>query len=712
MSVSNTDWIKPTALPPIAPRRPHTIVQHGETRVDDYYWLRQREDPTVIAYLKAENAYTEQMMAHTLALQEQLYAEMKGRIQEIDLSVPEKIDDYFYYTRMEQGQQYPIHCRKRASLDAPEQVLLDENRLAKDQAYFRVGAIKVSPDHCWLAYSTDTTGGEAYTLFILNLDSGELLAEQIPNTSYSVEWANDNRTLYYNVLDAAKRPYRLYRHTLGTDPAQDTLVYHETDEAFFVWVGKTSSKAYLLLLLSAGVTSEVRFAPADQPEAEFKILQPRQHEVEYAVAHHGNRFLVLTNEGAPNFKLMEAPIAEPHKTNWRELIPHHQDILIEGIHVFRDFLVRFEREAGLKCIRISTLNSDTTVDAVRDVTFPEPTYTFNPGMNADYNARTLRFTYSSPVTPNSVIDHDMATGNWDVKKQDEIPSGYNPSQYRSERLMVTAPDGKQVPISLVYNQNLFKRDGSNPMLLTAYGSYGYSYDPSFDAKRMSLLDRGVSFAVAHIRGGSEMGRAWFEEARLLHKKNSFSDFIACAEHLIAQGYTSRDRLAILGGSAGGLLMGAVTNMRPDLFHTVIADVPFVDVISTMSDPTIPLTVIEYDQWGNPADKASYDYMKSYSPYDNVTAQAYPHMLITGGLDDPRVQYWEPAKWAARLRAVKTDDHLLLLKINMDAGHAGPSGRYSTLREWAFKYAFVLDRLGLGDPSPSAAPATPPSSSSG
>ena len=680
-----------TIHPPVAPVRLHEISLHDEVRIDPYFWLRDRSDPEVIAYLNAENTYTEQMMQHTQALREQLYAEMRSRIKETDFTVPEKRDDYYYYSRTEEGKQYPIYCRKHGSPDAPEEILLDQNALAEGQSYCRIAAYRVSPNHRWLAYSVDTSGAEMYTLFVKDLDTGILLPDQVPNTYYSVEWANDNRTLFYNVLDEAKRPYQLYRHTLGSDPSQDVLVYHEPDEMFFLWLTKTKSRAYLLINLRSTSTTEVRYAPADQPQAAFAIIHPRQHEMEYSVAHHGDRFLIVTNDQAQNFKLVEAPVANPSKENWREMIPHRETVLLDGIEAFRDYLVLYEREAGLKRIRISNPSGGD----VHDVPFPEPVYTFQPGENEDFNTSILRFAYSSLVTPDSVVDYDMQSGAWDVKKQMEIPSGYDPALYESERVTATAPDGAQAPISLVYKKGL-QRDGRNPLLLNGYGSYGFSIDPAFETNRLSLLDRGFVFAIAHIRGGSDLGRAWYDHGKLLHKKNSFTDFIACAEQLIAQGYTSSDRLAMVGVSAGGLLMGAVVNMRPDLFKTVIAKVPFVDVINSMCDPAIPLTVIEYEQWGNPNDKTAYDYMKSYSPYDNVEAKAYPHMLITAGLNDPRVAYWEPAKWAAKLRALKTDSNRLLLKTNMDAGHGGASGRYDHLKEIAFEYAFLLDVLGVGD----------------
>jgi oligopeptidase B len=662
---------------------------HGEARGDPYFWLRDRSDPEVTAYLNAENDYLQQAMQHTAGLQEQLYAEMRGRIKEADQSVPVQRDEYYYYSRMEPGRQYPICCRKRGSLDAAEEVLLDQNQLAEGQGYFCVGVYKVSPNHQLLAYSIDTSGAETYTLYVKDLATGTVLPEQMPNTYYGVEWAKDNRAIFYNVLDEAKRPYKLYRHTIGADPALDPLVYHEADQAFELNLMKTRSQAYLLIVLESTSTTEVRYAPADQPQAGFAIVQPRQHGIEYSVAHHGQDFLIVTNDQAQNFKLVAAAVATPSKEHSRDLIAHRPDVLIDGIDVFGDYLVVYEREAGLKRIRIVRPSGDAHY-----VPFPEPVYTFTPGPNEEFDTSILRFTYSSLVTPDSVIDYDMRAGSWELKKQAEIPSGYDPSLYMTERVFATAADGARVPISLVYKRGIM-RDGRNPMLLYGYGSYGSNIDPSFDTKRLSLLERGFVFAIAHIRGGSDLGRAWYDQGKLLHKRNTFTDFIACAEHLVAAGYTSSERLAIMGGSAGGLLMGAVVSMRPELFKAVIAHVPFVDVINTMSDPSIPLVVNEYEQWGNPADETAYKYMKSYSPYDNVSATAYPHMFVTAGLNDPRVAYWEPAKWVAKLRAAKTDGNLLLLKTNMGTGHFGASGRYDELQEIAQEYAFLLDVIGVG-----------------
>ena len=677
--------------PPIAPRRPHRITQHGETRVDDYYWLRNRDDPEVLGYLRAENAYTEQMMASTQPLQEALYAELRGRVDENDVSALSRIGGYDYYTRALPGQQYPVHCRRRASPDASEEVLLDENRLAKGEPYFRLGTFQISPDQRFLAYSTDTSGSEAHTLYVRDLATGRLLDEAIPNTSYGVEWAADSRTLFYSVLDGARRPYKVLRHFTGTDSAQDIPVYVEQDADFSVTVGKTSSKDYLLVHVWGPDTSEVRYAPAAHPEAPFRTVEPRRREVEYTVTHHGDHFLILTNDEAPHFRLMEAPVADPARQNWCERVPNRETVTLDGIEVFRDFLVRFEREGGLRRIRIS--RTDGTDEC--DVHFPEPSYALFPASNPDFNARSLRFNYSSLVTPASVIDYDMARQQWQVAKQEHIPSGYDPSRYETEGLFASAPDGTRVPITLVHRKDILY-DGTHPCLLTGYGAYGYGADPWFDASRLSLLERGFVYAVAHVRGGGDLGRLWYEQGKALNKRNTFTDFIACAEHLLSIGITSRERLAIYGISAGGLLIGAVVNMRPDLFHVAIADVPFVDVVTTMSDPTIPLTLAERSEWGNPEDPAAYTCLKSYSPYDNVMPHSYPHILVTGGLDDARVAYWEPAKWVARLRATKTGDQMLLLRMNMAGGHGGPSGRYSRLRETAFKYAFLLASMGLAN----------------
>jgi oligopeptidase B len=676
-------------VPPVArvECRAHTL--HGETRIDEYFWLRDRSDPEVIAYLEAENRYTGAVMRHTEALQEQLYQEMRGRIKETDLSVPERVDDYFYYTRTEAGGQYPIFCRRRGSLDAPEEVLLDQNPLAANHAYFKLGVREVSPDHRLLAYSVDLSGAEDFTLYVKDLTTGRLLAESIGNTSLGVTWANDSRTLFYTLLDHAHRPCRLYRHTIGASPTTDVLVYFEPDESFFLDIKRTRSRRYLLLDITSHSTSEVRFLDADEPEGAFCVVQPREAGVEYSVEHHDERFFITTNDSAPNFRLVQTPVASPSKADWSPVLPYRPDIKLDEADAFRSHLAVYERQAGLRQIRVINLASGEE----HLVPFPEPVYTLRAHENPEFETSLLRFTYTSLVTPSSVVEYDMGGRTWTVLKQTEVQGGYDPSLYRSERVFATAPDGERVPISLVYRAPL-QLNGERPLLLNGYGAYGLSYDPSFSSNTLSLLDRGFVVAIAHVRGGEEMGRPWYEGGRLLNKRSTFTDFIASAEHLAASGYSSSDQLVINGGSAGGLLMGAVTNLRPDLFRVVLADVPFVDVVNTMLDASLPLTVIEYDEWGNPGDKAAYEYIRSYSPYDNIEAKDYPHMLVTAGLNDPRVAYWEPAKWTARLRGRKTDSNRLLLRTNMGAGHGGASGRFDSLREIAFKYAFILDVLGI------------------
>ena len=680
---------KQNITPPVAKVIAKSDTVHGEKRVDNYFWLRDKSNPEVIAYLEAENQYTEAVMKHTETFQEQLYKELRARIKETDLSVPEKIDDYYYYTRTEEGKQYPIYCRKKGGLEAEGEILLDQNALAEGHEYLEVGVYRISPNHQLLAYSVDTTGGENYTLYVKDLNTGYLLADEIPNTYYSAEWANDNQTIFYTVLDEAKRPYKLYRHQLGSPPEAGVLIYHEKDDSFFLSIRKTRSKAYLLVELENINTSEIHYIQADQPTGDFKVIHPRQQELEYAVEHHSDKFFIVTNDNAKNFKLVEVSVKDPAKANWKEVIPHRKSVKLDGVSAFQNHLAVYEREGGLKKIRIWNL----TTNEAHDVEFPEPVYTCRAERNPDFNTKVLRFRYTSLVTPESVFDYDMEDRTRELKKQDEVLGGYDPSLYESERIFAKATDGAMVPISLVYKKGMVK-NGQNLLLLYGYGSYGISSDPHFSSNRLSLLDRGFICAIAHIRGGEEMGRDWYENGKLLHKKNTFTDFIGCAEHLITEKYTSNDKLVIQGGSAGGLLMGAAVNMRPDLFRIVVAQVPFVDVVNTMLDPSIPLTVIEYDEWGNPNDKAYYDYIRSYSPYDNVEATDYPNILITAGLNDPRVHYWEPAKWTAKLRVLKTDSKLLLLKTNMGAGHGGPSGRYDYLKKVAFEYAFIFDVLGM------------------
>ena len=676
---------------PIAAKHPQELVTHGDKRIDNYYWLRQQDNSEVIDYLKSENSYTEEQMQHTQKLQTSLYDEILSRIQETDLSVPYRIKNYYYYSRTEQGQAYPIFCRKYQSLDGAEEILLDENELAKDEEFFSLGVASISPNQQILAYSTDTTGAEQYTLFFLDLKTRSLYSETIADTYYSFAWGNDNRTVFYTKVDSANRPYQLWRHTLGNSPDDDVLVHQEDNEAYYLSVGKTRSRAYILLDLSSKITSELHYLDANKPDGEFQLFQPRQTGIEYSIEHHSDRFYIITNESAINFKLMSTSVARTDKSSWQTIIPHREDVMLEGIDAFADYLVIYEQQEGLPTARIQTL----ATGEMTQLSFPEPTYSFYGGNNPEFETTKFRFGYSSLTTPSSVFDYDLTTGERELKKETEVLGGYDRSLYKSERLIAIAPDGTEVPISLVYKQGI-ERDGSNPLWLTGYGSYGYSYPIDFSSIRLSLLDRGMVYAIAHIRGGEEMGRKWYEEGKFLNKKNTFTDFIACAEHLIAEKWTSSDRLAISGGSAGGLLMGAVINERPDLFKVVVADVPFVDVLTTILDKSLPLTVLEWEEWGNPNAPQYYEYIKSYSPYDNVTAKKYPNLLITAGLNDSRVKYWEPAKWTAKLRELKTDDNLLLLKTNMSAGHGGASGRYEYLKEIAFEYAFVLDRLNLSD----------------
>ena len=681
--------------PPEASVIPHARTVHGEERTDNYHWLRKRGSADVIAYLEAENEYTESVMKLTEDLREKLYDELVGRVKETDSEAPTRVDDYEYYSRTEEGKQYRIHCRKPAggngeeSQGAEEEILLDENVRAEGKKYFRLGAFEVSPNHSLLAYSSDTDGSETYTLRVKDLTTGELLEDAIPNTYTSVEWANDSRTLFYNTLDEAKRPYKLFRHVLGENPASDARVFHEPDDAFYLSLSKTRSKKYLLLQLKSNTTSEIHYLDADRPSRHFRVIEPRRQDVEYYVHHGTDRFFIRTNDRAKNFRLMEAPVADPSRRRWKEVIPHDEDVLLEAVSVFQNHLASWTRAGGLEHIRIRDLHSGRT----HEVEFDEPVYSISGAWNPAFRTSTLRFVYNSLTTSRSVFDYDMDAKTRELKKRYEVLGGYDPADYASERIFATAEDGVKVPVSLVYKKG-FTKDGSHPLFLYGYGSYGITIDPNFSSVRISLLDRGFVYAIAHVRGGEDLGRRWYDQGKLLNKRNTFTDFIAAAEHLVEQKYADPKRVVIQGGSAGGLLVGAVLNMRPDLFHAAIAAVPFVDVVNTMLDESIPLTVTEYEEWGNPNDKRFYDYMLSYSPYDNVERKDYPHLLVTAGLNDPRVQYWEPAKWTAKLRALKTNSNRLLLKTKMGAGHGGPSGRYERLREKAFEYAFLLDVLGV------------------
>jgi oligopeptidase B len=677
--------------PPVARTIAHVDTTHGDVRVDNYFWLRddQRKDTAVINYLEAENRYAEAMMAHTAQLQERLYQEMRGRIKEDDLSVPERIGEYYYYERTEAGKQYPIYARKKGSLDAPEEVMLDLNQMAEGKRYLDVGNYEVSPDGRLLAFLVDTSGAERPTLMVKDLSTGRLLPDRIDSVNYSLAWAADNRTLFYGTSDAANRPWRVWRHVLGTDRAADVKLAEEPDELFRVGVRLTKDRRYLLIAHTSFNAAEYRFLDAATPTGEWRLIRPREAGVEYSVEHHGGRFLIRTNEGAVNFKLVEAPVADPRREIWRDVVPASDSVLLDGFDVFRNFLVLYQRSNAQRSIRV--VKAATGESHV--ISFPEPVYTVRGGGNPEFDTDTLRFVYTSLVTPQSVYDYDMERRTRVLRKATEVVGGYDPSRYGTERTWARAPDGVMVPLSIVYRKPL-ERDGRRPLLLYAYGSYGSSTDPTFSSNLLSLLDRGVVYAVAHVRGGQEMGRWWYDQGKLLNKKNTFTDFIAAAEYLVRERYTASDRLAIRGGSAGGLLVGAVLNLRPDLFRAAVADVPFVDVITTMLDASIPLTAGEWLQWGDPREPEAYRYMKSYSPYDNVERKDYPAILVTAGLNDPRVGYWEPAKWVARLRAMKTDGNPLLLRTNMGAGHGGSSGRYDALREQAFRYAFILDQLGI------------------
>jgi oligopeptidase B len=679
-------------VPPLAPRLPHVVSAPGGDRTDDWYWLREREDPEVIAYLEAENAHTEEVLAPTKGLQQQLFEEFRGRILETDLSVPARKGEWWYYTRTVEGLQYPIVCRKPGSLEADEQIVLDQNELAGNSDYFAVGAMAVSPDGRLLAYSTDYDGDEEYVLKVRDLATGDDLSDEIPGTYYGAEWAADNATIFYTTLDDARRPHRLMRHRLRTEPGDDDLLYQEDDETFWLSIDKTRSEKFLVMTLESKVTTEEWILRSSDALGSFRVVQPREAGVEYEVEHAGNRFYVVTNaEGAVNFKLMEAPLDDPGRAQWVEVIGHRDDVKLDDVEGCAEHLVLHERAGGATRISVMRL-SDGEVHVVDQ---PEQVSHVDSGQNLEFDTATYRYTYTSLVTPNSVFDYEMDERHRELRKQQPVLGDYDPARYETGRLWATAEDGEQVPISYVRPKGA-PTDGTAPCLLYGYGSYEHSVDPYFSPFRLSLLERGFTFAIAHIRGGGEMGRRWYENGKLAAKRNTFTDFVACAQHLVDSGFTSPPRLAIRGGSAGGLLMGAVVNLRPESFGAVVAEVPFVDVVTTMLDEEIPLTVTEWEEWGDPRQPDVYEYMLSYSPYDNVAAVDYPPMLVTAGLNDPRVQYWEPAKWVAKLRATKTGHAPLLLKTEMGAGHGGPSGRYDAWKDEALVQAFLLWALGLAD----------------
>ena len=677
--------------PPVAKKAPKTTEINGRTMVDNYYWLRDKKNPEVKAYLEAENAYTDAVMKPTEGLQKKLYDEMLSRIKETDIEVPYKEGDYFYYSRTEAGKQYQIHCRKKGGMDAPEEVVLDVNEMAKGQKFMSLGAYHVSDDGNLLAYTTDNTGFRQYTLAVKDLRTGKMLPDHAERVG-SVVWANDNKTIFYSLEDdTTKRQYQVYRHTAGTS-GSDKLAYEEKDEKFDVYAGKTRSKAYVLLFSASHTTSEVRYIPAGEPAAEWKVMQPRKQDVEYYPDHNGNFFYIRVNDTGRNFRLVKAPVADPRSQNWQEVVPHRANVMLDDTDFFKNYYVLSERENGLPQIRVTDLHSGES----RRIEFPEPAYASYGYTNREYDTSKFRYGYQSFITPRSVFEYDMASDKSTLLKQKEVPGGYDRARYQVEQIYATASDGVKIPISVVHLKGA-KLDGKGPLYLTGYGSYGISYDIGFNSDLFSMIDRGVVAAVAHIRGGGEMGKAWHDDGRMMHKKNTFTDFVASAEYLVAQGYGSKDRLAIEGRSAGGLLMGAVLNMRPDLFHAALVGVPFVDVMNTMLDETLPLTVGEFEEWGNPKEKPAFDYMMTYSPYDNIDAKKYPNMLVRTSFNDSQVMYWEPAKYVAKMRAIRTDHNIMILKTNMDpAGHGGASGRYDRLHEKAFDYAYFLTQMGIQD----------------
>ena len=676
---------------------PKVDTLHGEVRVDDYFWLREKTNPEVTAYLEAENAYTTQKMKHTEALQDKLYQEMLGRIKETDLSVPVFDTGWWYYSRTEQGKNYPIFCRKRGSLSAPEEVYLDQNALAEGKKFHALGGVDVSPDGETLLYLEDLTAFREYTLYVKDLKSGKIV-DQIPNVWNGTAWANDNKTFFYMTADSAKRGNTVWRHVIGTAREQDAKVFQEDNVLNNVGVQRSRSGKYVFITADGFTSSEWRIIPTASPTSEPRVVAARRPNVEYSVDHADGFFLVLTNDSATNFRIVKAPEDNPGPANWVDWLPHRDSVFVEGVDAFKNFVVVSERSGGLRRLRVADLKNNKT----HYVTFPEKAYGVFPAGNPEFNTQTYRFNYSSLVTPNSVYDYDLVTRKRELKKRQEIPSGYDANSYEVQRFMAPARDGVSVPVSVLLRKGT-RLDGSHPLLLYAYGSYGFTLEPTFNSSVLSMVDRGFIYAIAHIRGGQEMGRRWYDDGKMLNKKNTFNDFIDVGEELIRRKYTTSERLVANGGSAGGLLMGAVANMRPDLFRAIVADVPFVDVINTMRDASLPLTAQEWEQWGNPAVPEQYAYMRTYSPYDNVAAKDYPWMLVTTSLNDSQVMYWEPAKWVARLRSLKTDQNPLYLKTNMAGGHGGSSGRYERLHEAAFRYAFMLDAVGLAGPTTSAVP---------
>jgi len=694
--VAGQDAVKP----PVAKVEPKTTTLHGDTLVDNYNWLRDKGNPEVIKHLEAENAYTAARMKHTEALQDTLYKELLGRIKESDSAVPYLKDGYWYYTRTEQGKGYPIFCRKKGTLDAPEQVILDQNALAEGKKFHGLGGFDVSPDGTKLIYLEDLTAFREYTLYVKDLTTGAIL-DSIPKVWNGTAWADDNKTFFYMTADEAKRGNAVWRHVIGGPKGQDVKVFQEDDVLNNVYVFRSRSDKFIFIPDDGFTSSEWRVIPAASPTDAPRVIAPRRPNVEYSVEHGGNSFYILTNDGARNFRIVRTPDSEGAPASWKDWAAHRPEVFIEAVDVFQKHAVVAERRDGLRRLRVVDLASNNS----HDVTFPEAAYGVFPSTNAEFDSDVFRFSYSSFVTPSSVYDYNMGTRQRDLKKRQEIPSGFDAAQYEVERRMAPARDGVQVPVSILKKKNAAA--GPAPLFLYAYGSYGSTMEPTFNSNVFSLVDRGMTYAIAHVRGGQEMGRQWYDDGKMLKKKNTFNDFIDVAEYLVKNGYTKPDRLVANGGSAGGLLMGVIANMRPDLFKAIVADVPFVDVINTMLDKSLPLTAQEWEQWGNPQKPEQYKYMRSYSPYDNVEKKAYPWLLVTTSLNDSQVMFFEPAKWVAKLRAMKTDGNPLYFKINLAGGHGGSSGRYDRLRETAFRYSFVLDAVGLAKgPSPTEQAAAP------
>ena len=674
--------------PPIAKIIPKKLEKFNDVRIDNYFWLNERENPEVIDYLHKENEYYQKMTAHIKVFQQELFDEMKSRIKEDDESVPYCYNGYYYITRYEKGKDYPIYSRKKESLLAEEEIMFDCNLLAQGHAYFQLGGLSISPDNKWATFAIDTTGRRIYSLKIKNLETNEILNDLIENSTGESTWANDNKTIFYTNQDKITlRSDKIFRHKIGTDSVDDVLVYEEKDDTFHVDVSKEKSKKYIVITSSSTVTTECRILLADEPDGKFVVFQKRKRGLEYDIAHYDDCFYVLTNrDGATNFKLMKTPENATAKENWTELIPHRDEVLLEDIEIFKNFLVLEERSNGLNKIKIIPWNGEEAYY----LPFESETYTAYTTANIDFDTDVLRYSYQSMTTPSSVIDFNMKTKTKDIKKEQQVLGGnFDKNNYIEERIWASAKDGTKIPISMVYKKDR-QKDGNNPLLLYAYGSYGHAMDAAFSTTRLSLLDRGFIFAIAHVRGGEDLGRQWYEDGKLLKKKNTYTDFIDCSQFVIQEKYTSPKHLYAEGGSAGGLLMGVVANLAPELYHGIIAQVPFVDVVTTMLDETIPLTTGEYDEWGNPNVKKYYDYMRSYSPYDNLKKQKYPNMYVSTGLHDSQVQYWEPAKWVAKLRTLKIDTSVLFLDTNMDAGHGGASGRFEAIKELAKEYSFLLD----------------------